>query len=122
MTQPAEIPDDDPAWLEWKRVHDESGETDWRREPPDKCGDWLWVTVWSCGCCVMQCGIAWVQPLEENDEQPYDWQYGHWKVSFVPNQPVMRDGNPHITAWRHIQLPPFEWADYDFHETMEVRS
>tara|TARA_Y100000034_G_scaffold75549_1_gene90737 strand:+ start:3116 stop:3376 length:261 start_codon:yes stop_codon:yes gene_type:complete len=81
---------------------------DWQKLP-DSEGDWLWVEMWSCGCCVLGSGIAWVSKEINGDG---DWQVGKFKISWEGKQPTLEKGEPAmITGWKKVDLPPKKWAE-----------
>jgi hypothetical protein len=79
--------------------------TEWRREPPDEPGDWLWVSMWDCDCCVRDSGIAWV--IDEHDEQACDTT----DLEKLPSGLFIswERSNPQIvnlvTGWLKLDLP-----------------
>jgi len=86
---------------------------DWKKLP-DSEGDWLWVEMWSCGCCVMKSGIAWVANPDEIEATC--WEVNGFKVSWECHSSKMPDlnddGSPvEITGWKKVNLPPQEWTD-----------
>jgi len=40
------------------------------KDKPDSPGDWLWVSMWSCDCCVAKSGIAFVQNVDDAPDTP----------------------------------------------------
>lgn len=93
-------------------------EGDWQQELPQEPGDWLWVTMWGCGCCVHSCGIAYVFDAEEADT-PERFLYTKdgkqlaisWE-SPKEKHPYIHEGKPDITAWMKVELPPYEWSNW----------
>lgn len=77
----------------------------WQKEPPDSEGDWLWVKMWGCGCCVCRSGIAFCR-LEDNE----------YKISWEGS-----DQDGWITAWAKIDLPASGFED-EFEELIDVRN
>jgi hypothetical protein len=66
----------------------------WQREQPATEGDWLWVEMWGCGCCVRNCGIAFVD--------------GDGMLSFEGHPPSCEQS---ITGWLPVELPDSDWVD-----------
>jgi hypothetical protein len=81
---------------------------------PDTKGDWLWVEMWGCGCCVHKCGVAWVHDeVDLNDPPPIHYALTNTVlgISWEGNKPTFEDKeekNPIITAWMKITLPKME--------------
>tara|TARA_Y100000310_G_C20534324_1_gene740090 strand:+ start:121 stop:444 length:324 start_codon:yes stop_codon:yes gene_type:complete len=88
----------------------------WQKEKPDSEGDWLWVEMWTCNCCVHRSGIAWVQKVDMekdgySDKEKEDFLadhedlgnnfYLHWQGS-RPDKYVTIDT---VTAWMKLPLP-----------------
>ena len=74
---------------------------DWKSKP-DETGDWLWVCMWSCDCCVRCSGIVWI--TEEPDEHAVDLGNGfhlHWEGS----EPEHGLDVEEITAFMKVALP-----------------
>lgn len=50
---------------------------DWIKEGlPQEPGDYLWVAMWGCNCCVRQNGIAWIKTVEgvtSTDPKDTEW-------------------------------------------------
>lgn len=70
----------------------------WQREVPTEEGDWLWLCIWSCGCCVRSSGVAFV------DEE------GVFHFNGNSEEDVSS-----VTAWAKIELPPQRWSE-DWHD------
>ena len=91
----------------------------WQRELPQEEGDWLWINQWSCGCCLMANGIAYIQEWPEDDPTitSDDWTYRTkdgrlMLVGWGGQKPFMLESGPEITYWRRVVLPPYP-ADMD---------
>jgi len=90
--------------------------TEWK-DLPDSEGDWLWVYMWDCGCCVAKCGICWVTeyitPENEDDERYYEGGFLippdnklciHWETR-EELRPDMVDGKFWVNGFMKIDLP-----------------
>lgn len=81
----------------------------WSKHLPTKYGDYLWVVMWDCNCCVQNCGIAFV--LNPKDYRPDE--NGHlyiysdeFAISWEGKKPFfLEDGTPYITHWTPCLLP-----------------
>ena len=98
--------------------------TKWKKQP-DSTGDWLWVMMWSCGCCVRKCGIATVYEYDDSDNfNEYGvgsgWEQGD--ICLVPSRfLVCFEGLAEqdrkyftptdITGWLKTGLPPYNWEE-----------
>ncbi|RJQ25048.1 hypothetical protein C4577_06595 [Candidatus Parcubacteria bacterium] len=101
-------------------------ENDWQKELPNEEGDWLWVSMWSCGCCVSKSGIAWIHQVDpeyekehpENGVTPiiYKGKNDKWLgISWENQEPYFENDDktkPIVTAWTKVKLPPKEWSDW----------
>jgi hypothetical protein len=70
---------------------------EWRKEPPQEPGDYLWLVQWDCGC-VLDSGIAWATRVHSED--------GSLEISWEGNPPKGWDGDYSIIDyWARITLP-----------------
>ena len=119
-------------WDEWRRyvgaegtsgdqVHDilddwaKLARADYSRELPQQEGNYLWLCLWGCNCCVRQSGIAWVRTIDEPDNDSYCYQNanGQWLElcweGGIGNQtgkkPGFVDGKWDVDFWLHLILP-----------------
>lgn len=91
----------------------------WQKEFPQENGDWLWVSMWGCACCIRESGIAWIHEVyPEDDNLPpiyYQNKDDKWLgISWEGRKPCFLDKEekqPDITAWMKIDLPPKEWSE-----------
>ncbi len=94
----------------------------WQKDLPDSEGDWLFVIMWECGCCVQDVGF--VDIIKHDGEQETYEQYivqerillsnGLW-LSWEPEPSMwkyLKKKNKNltlndmdITAWQKITLP-----------------
>lgn len=87
--------------------------TVWRTELPDEPGDWLYVKMWSCGCCPCFVGIADIWLLEPGDEVGngrFDYEIGGRKfgVCWQTNTPPhVVDGKIDVDGWMKIDTPAY---------------
>jgi hypothetical protein len=101
---------------------------DWK-PLPDSPGDWLWILLWSCKCCIFRSGIAFVMSTKDWDEKdfgvseerlPGDLALG-WEGSRDSYGPG-NDGKAvcykmeidQVTAWAKISLPAYGRLSIDF--------
>lgn len=75
----------------------------WQKELPNTEGDWLWVIMWDCGCCIYKSGIVFVFKDDRDTYQklPNDLSIS-WEAEPLPEHNTIE----HITAWMKIELPP----------------
>lgn len=82
----------------------------WQQELPDSPGDWLWLNVWSCGCCIHRSGVATVDDDEQKSDhwlKIKDGLYLTWAgQAAFENQPL-----DFPTAWAKLELPPADWPN-----------
>lgn len=71
----------------------------WQREVPTEEGDWLWLCIWCCGCCVRSSGVGFV------DEDGV--------FNFNPDS---GEDITEVTAWAKIEMPPKRWSEW-WHES-----
>ena len=90
----------------------------WQQEFPQTEGDWLWVNMWGCACCIHKSGIAYVSDYTGADDLPpivYTDNKGKLLgISWEGQKPHFNDAEekcPQITAWAKIKLPPKKWAE-----------
>lgn len=72
----------------------------WQRKP-DSDGDWVYVSLISCGCCPYESGIAYAFYENDSDEIKIAWQ-GQTPKS------------PEILVYQKIELPDFCWYENGF--------
>ncbi len=85
----------------------------WQAELPNAPGDWLWVTLWGCECCVRAAGIANIHELESESDGPRESEFsfaGQHGERYVINwesqtRPYFEGDIPKPTAWAKIDLP-----------------
>ena len=85
---------------------------EWSKELPQAEGDYLWICMWSCGCCVRQSGICWVYPDSEKDDDKcyvYETKDGRklrisWEGGIVPIVQNALD----VDFWMPIKLPKMD--------------
>jgi hypothetical protein len=81
---------------------------------PQEKGDYLWVTMWGCNCCVRKSGIAWITDVEGADPENmpainYKTHDGkhlgiYWEGTeppFIGSSPT----KPDIDGWLKVSLP-----------------
>lgn len=39
---------------------------------PNESGNWVWIVYWNCGCCIRQCGVAYVYHNDDHDDTNCD--------------------------------------------------
>lgn len=97
-------------------AHDAPFQVAWRRELPDREGDWLWVIVSSCGCCVINCGIAYVYDYAGATDKE---RAERLKTATALQDTLLLSFESHnsppavddVTAWAQVELPPKEWSE-----------
>ncbi len=82
---------------------------------PQEEGDFLWVTMWGCNCCVNKSGIAWVHDVEGADPENmppinYKTEDGkHLGISWEGTTPYFKDNDqtkPTIDGWMKVSPLP----------------
>lgn len=92
--------------------------SEWVKMPTEP-GNYLWVKMWSCGCCNLFSGICWVTDTKVN---PEILKFPSWVIQGKElcihfegcgefSKPQMIDGVPDVTAYLKIELPPYEWSE-----------
>jgi hypothetical protein len=83
----------------------------WVEEFPQESGDFLWVAMWGCDCCVHKSGIAWVYDVtgDKEEELPLThYQVGDkvLGISWEGAEPYFKDNDkkaPIVDGW--LKLP-----------------
>lgn len=80
----------------------------WLKEFPQEVGDFLWVSMWGCDCCVNKSGIAWIHDVTGDDLPAIHYQVGELTlgVSWEGTEPSFEDLEkkvPIIDGW--LKLP-----------------
>ena len=84
----------------------------WLEDYPQEKGNYLWVSVWGCDCCVRKSGIAWIYDVKDYhaDEMPsinYHTQEGkHLGISWEGAEPDFCEGKPDIDGWLYLPTLP----------------
>ena len=82
----------------------------WQKDLPDSPGDWLWIIMWECNCCVYKTGIAWIINNEEepNTSDSLIRLPSGLLLSWENQKPYENTELEEITAWCKIELPNFD--------------
>lgn len=84
---------------------------DWKHLP-DSEGDWLWVVVWDCGCCVAGSGIAYVYDTDPDQIEPSpeyaDCQHKIDGFTISWEGTIPKFSFEEIKHWTKIELPKLE--------------
>lgn len=88
----------------------------WLKELPQEEGDYLWVEMWGCDCCVLKSGICWIfdvthYPLSERPSFTYQAQDKVFGVGWGRIEPtclVDETGHtiPVVTGWLRLESLP----------------
>ena len=82
--------------------------SDWK-PLPDSEGDWLWLVLWDCGCCVGQSGIAYIYDTDPEQPEP-EPEYTHCQHQ-IEGFTISWEGNvpkydfEEIKHWMKVELP-----------------
>ena len=96
---------------------------DWQTSFPFEDGDWLWIRQWSCGCCLINSGIAVAEEWKGTDDEWNELPNIHpslyryltqdnrkftiaWGGSVKGDPPEFFDGKPLVDWWQRIKMPP----------------
>lgn len=80
----------------------------WLPDLPEEQGDYLWVNIWGCNCCVRSSGICWIREVEPEDSPEYSWQSKNGKLLglFDSGVSLRLVGTPDIDYFLKLKLPP----------------
>ena len=100
----------------------------WQKELPNSEGDWLFVIMWGCGCCVIDVGF--VDLIKDDGEEDTYQQYTEQGRILLPHGLWLSwEPEPHrwkylkkksgkvtledmdITAWQKMTLPPKDFIN-----------
>jgi hypothetical protein len=85
--------------------------SDWKQEIPSITGDWLWIHMMQCGCCVDDCGVCFIfDSVDISYNKDRVWKNGNLCFEWYGSKPRFNGDTPMVTAWRKIDLPPHEWC------------
>lgn len=91
----------------------------WQTDLPNEAGDWHWVDIFSCNCCIHMTGIALVTSPTDYSQSDYpDGFYyidrnGVSRVMFYEcNIPPIFEGKPAVTAWKKFENPFTSTSEY----------
>lgn len=86
----------------------------WLTELPEKEGDYLWINIWGCNCCVRSSGVCWIREVVPEDEPHFRWTgkdgktWGlFWEGSRKAGEFDIRpNGRPDVDYFLELDLPP----------------
>ena len=82
---------------------------------PQEPGDFLWVEMWGCDCCVNRSGIAWVHDVAGDDAEhlpPINYKTAdgkHLGISWEGSKPTFKEDDPTkpaIDGWLKVSPLP----------------
>jgi hypothetical protein len=82
----------------------------WLKELPEESGDYLWVLMWTCDCCVNRSGIAWIEEATPEDKPNFYYEkngkgFGIWWGVDEKQWPTVFDGMPEVDGYLLLDLP-----------------
>lgn len=84
----------------------------WQKELPQKEGDYLWVIMWSCNCCIHKNGIVTVHEIIDLEYQKPSFQYQNKEgilMGFFGDPediPPLEDGCIAVNGWLELTTLP----------------
>jgi hypothetical protein len=78
----------------------------WLPDLPEEQGDYLWVNIWGCNCCVRSSGICWIREVEPEENPEYSWTAKNGKLLGLFDVSLRLDGTPDIDYFLKLKLPP----------------
>ena len=104
-----------------RQRHAEASIVNWLRDLPEEQGNYLWINIWSCDCCVRSSGIAWIREVELEEKGKDVSQWGRpdytwtgkdgklWGLFWERGNDeygIRPDGLPDVDYFLKLELPP----------------
>jgi hypothetical protein len=90
---------------------------EWFNNLPQHEGDFLWIWMWGCNCCVARNGIVTIKDVTDADEDfkkelegrfMYLAENSNVLAFFGPDEdiPTIKDGKPEVSGWLELTSLP----------------